>query len=65
MPGITRDLTRAQWAAKTEAGRRKARFTYLMRRARAAVEGEPKLTPDELRALAGVYGTAADHRAAS
>ena len=65
MPGITGNLTREQWAAKTEAGRRKARFTYLMRAARKAVDGEPRLTPDELRALAGVFGTAAGDQAAS
>jgi hypothetical protein len=45
-------------------GRRRARFTYLMRAARKAVEADPKLTPDELRALAGIYGQAAEDWAA-
>jgi hypothetical protein len=49
----------------TEPARRRARFTYLMRHARKAVDGDPKLTPDELRALAGIYGQAAGERAAS
>ena len=50
-----------------EIGRRRARFTYLLRAARKAVDGEPRLTGDELRALAGVFGTAAESwdRAAS
>lgn len=51
--------------AWNEAGRRRARFTFLMRRARATVEGDPKLTPDEWRELAAVYGQAAEDRAAS
>jgi hypothetical protein len=49
--------------AGAELGRRRARFTYLMRAARKAVDGEPRLTPDELRALAGIYGEAAGDRA--
>jgi hypothetical protein len=65
MAGTTRDLTREQWAARTETARRIARFNKLLERARAAVDGEPRLTPDELRQLAGVFGTAAGDQAAS
>ena len=51
---------RGQRLANADVGLRKARFMHLVRRARKAVDGEPRLTADELRELAGIFGTAAD-----
>jgi hypothetical protein len=51
----TRDM-----AALGVEGRRRARFTFLVRRARKTVEGGPPLTAAEWRELAAIYSQAAD-----
>jgi hypothetical protein len=54
------DPTREEWAAKTEPARRRARFTHLKRHAIKMVEGQPRLTAEELKALAAIFADAAE-----
>jgi hypothetical protein len=46
-------------------GRRRARFSFAVQRANRIIDGDPKLTADELRELAAMYAGAAENRAAS
>jgi hypothetical protein len=49
-----RAQTREEWAASTERARRLARFKYAMDRVAKIADGEPRLTDEELTALADV-----------
>jgi hypothetical protein len=58
-------LTREQWAERTDAARRLSRFTYIMRRARKDVQGDPPLTDAERAAVAQIWLSGPDGGAAS
>ena len=60
MTQIAESPTREEWAARTQYPRRRARFSYLMRRAHRDVAGILPLTAAEWAEIAAVYLAAAE-----
>lgn len=59
------ELTREEWADRTVDARRLARFKRLKERAQRTIDGEPKLTAGQLRALSDIFRAASDGQESS